>query len=135
MVLRIWLLLIFVFGLYTWWVYINCDKNNQEGRPGKEVITGWGIWQEKNCQSCHQIYGLGGYMGPDLTNIYSDPTKGAGYMRAFIPHGTQRMPDFNLSDTETSRLISFLAWVDKSGNNKVGKQEVKWYGNYKRLGK
>ncbi|MCH7870146.1 MAG: c-type cytochrome, partial [Planctomycetes bacterium] len=31
--------------------------------------SGLAIWRENNCQACHQIYGYGGFLGPDLTNL------------------------------------------------------------------
>jgi len=100
--------------------------------PGKplshEVAAGWQLWQDKNCQSCHQLYGLGGYMGPDLTNVASQ--KGTGYMRGLIQYGTNRMPDFNLNDTEVNNVIAFLCWVDKSGTAKVPDSLVHWTGSY-----
>lgn len=87
-------------------------------------------WQEKNCQSCHQLYGLGGYMGPDLTNIASEKGKGPGYMQSFIKYGTGKMPNLNLSDTEVANIIAYLSWVDKSGRSKVPPEAVHWTGSY-----
>lgn len=87
-------------------------------------------WQDKNCQSCHQLYGLGGYMGPDLTNTFSANGKGAQYMQSFIKHGTGKMPNFNLTDAEVSNIIAFLAWVDRSGRSKVPASAVHWSGTY-----
>ena len=36
-----------------------------------DIAAGRIVWQKNNCQSCHQLYGLGGYLGPDLTNEMS----------------------------------------------------------------
>lgn len=69
------------------------------------------IFQNKNCIACHQLYGLGGFMGPDLTYICFEPGKGKEYARAFIVNGTARMPDFNLTDKEASYLIAFLEYA------------------------
>ena len=60
------------------------------------------LYQEHNCVACHQFYGLGGYMGPDLTNVISN--RGAAYARAFMAAGTQAMPNFNLRDEELDAL-------------------------------
>lgn len=88
------------------------------------------IWQSKNCQSCHQLYGLGGYMGPDLTNTAGDSSKSEKYMFTLIKYGTGKMPDFQLSDKEVNNVIAFLSWVDKSGKSKVSKESVHWTGTY-----
>lgn len=88
------------------------------------------MWQDKNCQSCHQLYGLGGYMGPDLTNIARDSSKGRAYMHTFIKYGTGRMPAYNMTDTEVNKIIDFLTWVDKSGVSQVPAEAVHWSGTY-----
>lgn len=54
-------------------------------------------------------------MGPELTNIMSDPAKGEAYVGAFIKSGTQKMPNFHLNENEVSCLIEYLREVDKSG--------------------
>jgi nitric oxide reductase subunit C len=126
---KIFLVLLASYLFYSVYVYINCD-NRDEGVPGKHVNNGFAIWQEKNCQSCHQIYGLGGYMGPDLTNISSEPAKGVAYAKAFIKYGSAKMPNFQLHEDQVDDLIAFLKWVDKSGTSKVPANKVTATGNY-----
>ena len=129
--MKAWLCLFAVFTIYTIAVYSNCDKGaHVTNAPSVQVTAGWHTWQEKNCQSCHQLYGLGGYMGPDLTNVASDTNKNRQYLRTFIKYGTGRMPNFHLEDSEVDNLIAFLIWVDKSGKSEVPKEHVSWTGNY-----
>ncbi len=127
---KIFIFLFSAFAAYSYIVYISSDKGNKEGTPDKHVIAGWKTWQDKNCQSCHQLYGLGGYMGPDLTNIVSQPGRNTAYLLSFIKHGSDKMPDFELNETQSGDLVSFLAWVDKSGKSKVREDQVNWSGNY-----
>ena len=70
------------------------------------------LYREFNCTACHQIYGLGGYLGPELTTVMSDPAKGEAYARAILKSGTERMPDFKLTESETNQLVAFLEYVD-----------------------
>jgi nitric oxide reductase subunit C len=72
------------------------------------------IWQQNNCSTCHQIYGLGGYLGPDLTNIYSHPA-GINYLKGIIRGGSKQMPEFKFTDSEMDALLEFLHSVDQSG--------------------
>jgi nitric oxide reductase subunit C len=112
---------------YTGFVYRFSDPKTELKAPGIAALKGKAIWQEKNCQSCHQLYGLGGYMGPDLTNVAA---KGHAYLNAFMKKGTTRMPDFHLSDSEISELTAFLQWVNSSGQSKVPDSLVHWTGSY-----
>ena len=74
---------------------------------------GKAIWQQYNCSACHQVYGLGGYLGPDLTNVYSK--RGPDYLQVFINNGTAIMPNYHLTETETKELINYLKNIDASG--------------------
>jgi nitric oxide reductase subunit C len=89
------------------------EANTREAKQGKL------LFQKYNCISCHQVYGLGGYMGPDLTNVMSAPGKGDAYARALLKHGTRRMPDFHLSEDEINALSAYLNYVDKTGLSPV----------------
>ncbi len=130
MITKIWSALFIVFAVYTAMVYEYSGSGQHLSPPPANVRQGWDIWQQKNCHTCHQLYGLGGYMGPDLTNMISDPGKGPEYMRIFIKYGTTRMPDFHLSDKEVNDVLAFLKWVDKSGKSRVDSKSVHWTGTY-----
>lgn len=75
------------------------------------------VWQRNNCQTCHQLYGLGGYLGPDLTNITSAPGKGDLFVIATMRSGNAMMPSYNLSEDEEQQLVAFLRCVDKTGKS------------------
>lgn len=82
----------------------------------KKAAGGRLVWQRYNCQGCHQLYGLGGYLGPDLTNVYGSPGKGEPLIRALLPAGNALMPDFDLPEDEMQQLLEFLKAVDQSGS-------------------
>jgi nitric oxide reductase subunit C len=100
---------------------------------GKDYITeqskkGRQLFQNKNCIACHQIYGLGGFMGPDLTNVISSPGKGAIYVKAFLQNGTLRMPNLNLTEEEKDEIVAFLTYTDKTGVSPVKKFKINYDG-------
>jgi nitric oxide reductase subunit C len=101
------------FVVYTGLVYTAAPNVEPAVTATEQARRGHQLFQDNNCIACHQIYGLGGYMGPDLTNVYS--TRGPAYARAFLVAGTQQMPDFGLGEAEMDDLIAFLAFVDASG--------------------
>lgn len=114
-------------------VFVIASWSSYQGRPGTvaadpQVRRGIGIWQANNCAACHQLYGLGGYMGPDLTNVFS--TKGPLYISTFVRSGTGRMPAHPLTDTDMDALVRFLQWVDASGHAAVPDSAVHWSGTY-----
>lgn len=129
MLKAIWIGLFTAFCIYTVWVYLYCDSNDVLSIDAS-VKKGQAVWQEKNCQSCHQLYGLGGYMGPDLTNIAGDSRRGPQHMYTFLKYGTESMPNYHLTENEISNIITFLSWVDKSGTSQVPKGNIHWTGTY-----
>jgi len=84
------------------------------------------VYQKYNCVACHQFYGLGGYMGPDLTNVVSN--RGEAVARAFIAAGTATMPDLGLASDEIDAVVAYLAFVDKTGTYPAENIEVRWFG-------
>jgi len=107
------MVLLTAFLTYSFYLYaalpVKASRFDQEADSGKLV------WQKYNCNACHQVYGLGGYLGPDLTNVYS--IKGAPYIQAFLKTGTSIMPDFHLNDTEIRQLTGFMKNIDASGKS------------------
>ncbi len=110
------LILSFTFLIYSFSIYLTPLSVKEDIRFNKQKASdGRLVWQTYNCQSCHQLYGLGGYLGPDLTNIISKPNKGGKIIKAIVGSGARQMPAFNLSDQEMNNLIEFLKSVDASG--------------------
>lgn len=91
-------------------------------------MNGKELWQQYNCTSCHQIYGLGGYLGPDLTNIVNK--KGRDYAAAFIKSGVKAMPVFNLPENEVTALIDYLEYVGTTGSFPNRDVVIDEYGSF-----
>jgi len=106
-------LLISAFLFYSFHLYTSLPFRIQP--ISVAASKGKLIWQKYNCTSCHQIYGLGGYLGPDLTNAYS--MRGPDYIKVFLLGGTTTMPNFHLKEDEISSLIAYLQNVDSSGKS------------------
>ncbi|WKZ61392.1 MAG: cytochrome c [Cyclobacteriaceae bacterium] len=105
--------LLLSFSVYTMFVYTQPVV--VDAQISADPAVGKMIWQERNCSACHQLYGLGGFLGPDLTNVYSATGKGSLYIKAFVSSGTTVMPSFDMSEKELEHLLAFLAHVDASG--------------------
>jgi nitric oxide reductase subunit C len=103
--------LTYSFSIYIHPIYAKTDANiNIE-----KAVNGRLVWQKYNCQSCHQLYGLGGYLGTDLTNIYSAKGKGEVVIKAVISTGNDAMPAYQLSENEFTDLMEFFKQTNQSG--------------------
>jgi nitric oxide reductase subunit C len=112
--LVVFIILIALFAGYSVVVYTTATQSDRilSTTEQKLVSQGKSIYQEYNCQSCHQVYGLGGYLGPDLTNAWSDPARGENTLRAFLQSGGNRMPNFNFNHQQIESLIAYLKYID-----------------------
>jgi nitric oxide reductase subunit C len=108
----VFLLLFTSFIGYSAFVYTDGTAEKSTPPNMQQAMSGKKIFQEYNCISCHQIYGLGGYLGPDLTIAFSDRKRGEAYMRALMQSGSKRMPDFQLTEKQIDDLIAYFKYVD-----------------------
>ncbi|MFA7273969.1 MAG: cytochrome c [Crocinitomicaceae bacterium] len=105
------------FLLYSLSIYTKSGSYEKVTQAQKNNIAeGRLVWQKYNCQSCHQFYGLGGYLGPDLTNVYSKLKGNEKILKALFKGGVKQMPTFELTSQEEDALIDFLKATDASGN-------------------
>ena len=121
--------LVITFLCYT--VFVDTIGTSQD--KGKDLLSekaksGKLLYQQYNCTACHQIYGLGGYLGPDLTNLVSNTDKGPIYAKAILKNGTLRMPNFHLNESEVEDLLAYLIYIDGTGISPVKKFEIKYDG-------
>jgi nitric oxide reductase subunit C len=101
----------FLYYSFTLYASLPVDHPvaNNESAKGKL------LWQQYNCNSCHQVYGLGGYLGPDLTNVYS--RRGSGYITGLLKSGTVTMPDFHLKEAEIKSFLAYFENMDATGKS------------------
>lgn len=105
-------ILLCLYIAYSCWVYISGTSLNPT--LTKLAIDGKTLWHENNCQNCHQIYGLGGYMGPDLTTVTTDVTRGRVYAKAMLMNGGNRMPNFHFNEREADQLVAYLDYINNT---------------------
>jgi nitric oxide reductase subunit C len=106
--------LVLCFGLQTALVYLDpCPSEPL----AQEAAAGRRIWHRNNCQSCHQLYGFGGFLGPDLTNAASRlaPQR---FVR-LLNEGSGRMPAFDLSVDEAAAVMAYLWAMDETGQGQA----------------
>lgn len=104
------------YCIYSWFVYTTGthDTFTNKANNSTSVKKGKMLFQQYNCISCHQVYGLGGYIGPELTQAYSDKLRGPLYIKAFLKSGSKMMPDFKLTEDEIESLTEYLHYIDQS---------------------
>ena len=126
---HIFVVLCVLFLAYSFSIYTAPLRNATELQHAASTAgEGRLVWQKYNCQSCHQLYGLGGYLGPDLTNLMSSPGKDSTYIHALLKSGNKQMPVFDLTDEELTRLLAFLRAADATGNGRPASYKTLWNG-------
>ncbi len=116
---RIFFVLFLCFIGFSIWIYTIplFSPTKYSEKELHLVAEGRLVWQKYNCHTCHQLYGLGGYLGPDLTNVYSRSGNNEHYIRGIVKSGVKQMPAFEISEEEMNALLQFLKNVDQSGSS------------------
>ncbi len=129
---KVFIILFSFFFLFSLWIYAIPLFSSYQKPPkeSKSIANGRLVWQKYNCHTCHQLYGLGGYLGPDLTNTYSRNKENETYLKGIIKSGVRQMPKFNLTDDETRELLAFLKDVDASGTADVNSYQPEINGTF-----
>ncbi len=111
------LLLLGAFTVQTWLIYSD-PVGHQAPDLSTQALRGRAIWHDNNCQSCHQIFGYGGFLGPDLTNLASrrgDLDDLDRDLAQVLGTGSQQMPAFPMPPEDTRALAQFFVELDKMG--------------------
>ncbi len=102
----------FLFGLV---VYRDDPAGNTGGfvRLSEQGQRGLGLWRDRNCHVCHQLFGMGGYLGPDLTHVSQRVDEDA--FRQILRVGTGPMPPAALDAEGQSDIYAFLSEMGGAG--------------------
>ncbi len=93
-------------------VFITDSLDREIIKDAASISMGKGLYFEKyGCQSCHQISGKGGYVGPPLDKISSRLKAGWIFHwlknpQAYKPESIE--PDNKLTDEEAEALTTYL---------------------------
>jgi nitric oxide reductase subunit C len=85
------------------------------------------VWQQNGCVVCHSIYGLGGHLGPDLTNVFS--RMGESYIQNIVTTGLKKMPAYTFSSTELQSLTAYFEYLDQLGKYPLNSVREEYFGN------
>ena len=77
----------------------------------EEALKGRSLWHRNGCQVCHQIYGQGGFLGPDLTNVASNIERSR--LESLLTVGSGQMPAYEFSSEEISSIAFYLEALDR----------------------
>lgn len=115
--IKIFIFLSILFLIYSFSIYLKPlrEADPQEAPLLKRAAAGKDVWQKHNCHTCHQLYGLGGYLGPDLTNVSAKPGYTKEFLKAVISNGMGQMPPFDLTPQEMADLLVFLEAMNETG--------------------
>lgn len=85
------------------------------------VAEGLQLFHDKGCEYCHQINGVGGIRGPDLTNVAGRLTSQEIVIR--ISNGAENMPAYGstLDNSQLNALVAFLETRTGDGGTRLTK--------------
>ena len=109
-------LLVACFALQTGLVYTD----DVDLHLSEQAIEGRRLFHERACQVCHQLWGQGGFLGPDLTNSASrvDETR----LASLLTVGSGQMPALHFDQTQIAAMGAFLQELDRAG---IGRGELR----------
>jgi nitric oxide reductase subunit C len=108
--------LIAIYGAVSVVAYTDYPTKDTSPRLTELEWRGLDLWREHNCQACHQIYGFGGFLGPDLTNMVGEETPDAAYW-GVLTSGLNRMPALHLDGDDQTALMAYLRAVNRTGQS------------------
>ncbi len=106
--------LVVAFLAESWLVYADPSHSGPLVGP---ALTGARAWHTHGCQACHQLYGYGGFLGPDLTNLASRAGERplAVRLAVALATGPGGMPVIEVQPEEFEGLAAFLEAMDSTG--------------------
>ncbi|HJM38553.1 MAG TPA: cytochrome c [Planctomycetota bacterium] len=106
-------------------VFLDTGATGKTALFSPSGVEGKKVWNENNCMVCHQFFGMGGYLGPDLTNVIDrlGPETTAWVLR----NGRGSMPDMNLSDADIAALVAFLSDMTTAGTFPQKSWPAQWF--------
>ncbi|MCH1571228.1 MAG: cytochrome c [Longimicrobiales bacterium] len=99
--------LVVCFAIQTGLVY----SDDVDIELSADAVEGRELFHDGSCQVCHQLWGQGGFLGPDLTNASSriDETR----LTSLLTVGSGQMPAYQYDAEQIRSMRSFLEEIDR----------------------
>ncbi len=106
-------------------VFTDKGVTGEAAKLSPAGIEGQVAWRQHNCVVCHQFFGMGGFLGPDLTNVVDriGPETVAWVLR----NGRGSMPALDLSEKEIETLITYLSEMNQTGKFPPNDWPPRWF--------
>jgi len=89
-------------------------------RLSDKAIEGRRLFHDEACQVCHQLWGQGGFLGPDLTNSASRVS--STRLASLLTVGSGQMPALRFGEAQIAAMRAFLEELDDSD---IGRGELR----------
>ncbi|GMR13652.1 MAG: hypothetical protein BMS9Abin29_1864 [Gemmatimonadota bacterium] len=99
--------LVAAFAVQTVLVY----SDQREEPLSASALEGRELWHANACQVCHQIYGQGGPLGPDLTNASSRVDDAR--LSLLLKEGSGQMPALGFTDEQVAQMAAYLEELNR----------------------
>ena len=76
-----------------------------------DALAGRELWHANAGQVCHQVYGQGGFLGPDLTNASSRVDNAR--LGLLLKEGSGQMPALGFTDEQVAHMAAYLKALDR----------------------
>lgn len=106
-------------------VFADPGASGEPLQLSADGIRGKQAWRRHNCVVCHQFFGMGGFLGPDLTNVVG--RMGEETVAWVLRNGRGSMPDLGLSVDEVNALVVFLAEMNRTGQFPPQEWPPQWF--------
>ena len=119
----LYLVAVCCFFVQTAFVYLDYPRESKALELTDQGKEGLALWRKHNCQACHQFYGYGGFLGPDLTNLMS--RRPNADLEDVLTKGRKQMPAFQFDEQQRAGLVAFLREVNETGTGIPSHSKVK----------
>jgi len=109
-------ILALIYGVVSGVAYTDYPRQAPVQKLSAEEQHGLRVWRSNNCQVCHQLYGFGGFLGPDLTNRVTDDSPD-GEFTFILTKGSKQMPALDLPPEEQTAVLAFLRAMNRTGRS------------------
>lgn len=123
-------------GLFFFLVLVGLSFDTMRELPKRDhrenitpaVAHGKALWEKNNCIGCHTLMGEGAYFAPELANVFdrrgaSNEAVFKAYLKGWfdaqplsVPD-RRKMPQFNLSQSDSDDIAEFLIWTSRINDN------------------